>query len=176
MQTEIEKYSPSVVEQYLSVDQAVKHYEEFEALKTKLLKEEDYQKIADKFFIKKSGWRKLALVFNVTDAIVYAKRIDREDSTFLWEFTVKATAPNGRTTEAIGSCDSRERKFAHLEHDVKATAHTRAKSRAISDLIGAGEVSAEEMDPPNEVKNVTPKEKAPSGTVIKSGLEGNGKL
>jgi hypothetical protein len=41
-------------------------------------------------------------------------------------------------------CDGRE----HWSHpgDLPATAHTRAKNRAISDLIGAGEVSAEEMD------------------------------
>ena len=32
-----------------------------------------------------------------------------------------------------------------MEHDVYATAHTRAKNRAISDLVGGGEVSAEEM-------------------------------
>ena len=38
------------------------------------------------------------------------------------------------------------------EHDVISTAHTRAKSRAIADLIGAGEVSAEEMETPKKVQ------------------------
>lgn len=32
-------------------------------------------------------------------------------------------------------------------HDILATASTRAKNRAISDLVGGGEVSAEEIDP-----------------------------
>lgn len=41
-------------------------------------------------------------------------------------------------------CDGR----VHWSHpgDLPATAHTRAKNRAIADLIGAGEVSAEEMN------------------------------
>jgi len=44
-------------------------------------------------------------------------------------------------------CDGRE----HWAHpgDIPATAHTRAKNRAISDAIGAGEVSAEEMGAPS---------------------------
>ena len=37
-------------------------------------------------------------------------------------------------------------RFSNPENDVRGTAHTRAKNRAISDLIGAGEVSAEEID------------------------------
>jgi hypothetical protein len=47
-------------------------------------------------------------------------------------------------TCCAADCDGR----VHWSHpgDGPATAHTRAKNRAISDLIGAGEVSAEEMD------------------------------
>ena len=55
-------------------------------------------------------------------------------------------APNGRINTGVGICDSKERNFAHLEHDVYATAHTRAKSRAISDMVAGGVVSAEEME------------------------------
>jgi hypothetical protein len=153
-----------VVQQAISTVDAVKQFEAFQELKTKLLKDDDYQTINNKPFVKKSGWRKLATVFNVSDEIVECERKDRADNSFVWTFRVRAIAPNGRFSEAIGSCDSNERKFSKLEHDVKATAHTRAKSRAISDLIGAGEVSAEEMEqedqqqqPPKDAKNVTPK-------------------
>ena len=47
----------------------------------------------------------------------------------------------------VASCDSREKPDSknRLEHDVATMAHTRAKNRAISDCIGTGEVSAEEM-------------------------------
>jgi hypothetical protein len=46
----------------------------------------------------------------------------------------------------IGTCSTTERKFSKPEHDILAIAHTRAKNRAISDLIGLGEVSAEELE------------------------------
>lgn len=120
----------------------------FEEMKSKLLAKTDFQSISGKNFIKKSGWRKLALVFNISDQVVESSKKERSDGSFVWFFRVRATAPNGRFTEAVGSCDSKERRFAHAEHDVYATGHTRAKSRAISDLIGAGEISAEEMQAP----------------------------
>lgn len=41
-------------------------------------------------------------------------------------------------------CDGR-RHWSHPDHDVIATAQTRATNRAIADLIGCGEVSAEEL-------------------------------
>jgi hypothetical protein len=150
-----------VVRPLVDPDKAVRDFEEFQQLKSKLLSKDDYQSIQGKNFIKKSGWRKLALVFNVSDSIVEEKKDARDDKSFVWTFKVRATAPNGRYSEAVGSCDSSERKFSKLEHDVRATAHTRAKSRAISDLIGAGEVSAEELEdedpsPKSEPRNITP--------------------
>ncbi len=36
--------------------------------------------------------------------------------------------------------------MAKLEHDIRVTAETRAKNRAISDLVGGGEISAEEIE------------------------------
>lgn len=135
-----------IVKPIMKAKDALAEIKAFEELKSKLLAESDYQRISEKNFIKKSGWRKLALVFNISDQIIENSRKDRPDGSFVWFFRVKATAPNGRYTEAVGSCDSRERRFAHTEHDVYATAHTRTKSRAISDLIGAGEISAEEME------------------------------
>ena len=134
-----------IVKPIVKTNDAIKDLKSFEELKANLLSESDYQAISGKNFIKKSGWRKLALVFNISDQIVESSKNVREDGSFTWTFRVRASAPNGRFTEAVASCDSRERKFAHVEHDVFATAHTRCKSRAISDLIGAGEISAEEM-------------------------------
>lgn len=134
-----------VVRPLIDAERALRDFEEFQKLKAKLLSQQDYQSIQGKNFIKKSGWRKLALVFNISDLIVDEKKDTREDGSFIWSFKVRASAPNGRYTESVASCDSKERRFSHVEHDVRSTAHTRAKSRAISDLIGAGEVSAEEL-------------------------------
>jgi len=135
----------AIVKPILKTQDAISELESFESMKSRLLVTSDYQTISGKNFIKKSGWRKLALVFNISDQIMESSKSVREDGSFVWSFRVRAQAPNGRFTEAVASCDSRERKFSHVEHDVQATAQTRAKSRAISDLIGAGEVSAEEM-------------------------------
>jgi hypothetical protein len=135
----------AIVKPILKTQDAISELESFESMKSRLLVTSDYQSISGKNFIKKSGWRKLALVFNISDQIMESSKSVREDGSFVWSFRVRAQAPNSRFTEAVASCDSRERKFSHIEHDVQATAQTRAKSRAISDLIGAGEVSAEEM-------------------------------
>lgn len=137
---------PEPVKPVVSAEQAKKGWEEFERLKDALLTSDDYQPIGDKKFIKRSGFRKIGVCFNLSDRIVEQVRTDREDGTFFWRIGVEVAAPNGRVVAGVGICDSAERKFAHLEHDVYATAHTRAKNRAISDMVAGGAVSAEEME------------------------------
>ena len=117
----------------------------FQSLKASLLDQgKDIASIQNKPFIKRSGWRKFALAFNISDEIVREQKEQQGDE-FEWRMWVKVWAPNGRSVVGIGACSSKERDFAHLEHDVYATAHTRAKNRALSDLIGSGEVSWEEL-------------------------------
>lgn len=127
-------------------EEARKGWAAYEALKGALLTSDDYQVIAVKQYIKRSGFRKIAVFFGLSDRILEQERVDREDKSFTWRFVVEARAPNGRTSVGVGICNSAERKFAHLDHDVYATAHTRAKSRAISDMVAGGAVSAEEME------------------------------
>ena len=116
-------------------------------------------------FPKKSAWRKLARFYNVSSEIVEKERVDREEGSWVWHYTVKAVAPNGQSQMGIGNCDSKEvNNDRRREHDTESTAHTRAKNRAISDLIGFGQVSAEEVIPPPkhvdaEVKVVEPEKK-----------------
>jgi hypothetical protein len=145
----------AIVKPIVKIQDALNDLKSFEQMKSRLLSNADYQAIQGKNFIKKSGWRKLALVFNISDEVVDKSRENRPDGSFVWSFRVRATAPNGRYTESVGSCDSRERRFSHVEHDVLATASTRAKSRAISDLIGAGEITAEELDHDRDSLEVT---------------------
>jgi hypothetical protein len=116
-------------------------------LSTALLDESDYQRIGGKRYKTKSAWRKLAAAFNVSDEIV-DKVYDRDLETgriIRAEFVVRALAPNGRSAVGVGLASIFERHFNNPEHDLPATAHTRAKNRAFSDLFGLGEVSAEEM-------------------------------
>jgi len=155
-------------------------------LQNKLLTPDDFQKFklkdgTEKVFKKRTAWRKLALAFNISDEIVKEekevipssspdKRV--EDET-IWRIYVKATAPNGRFVYGVGACSSREKKFLtpsgseRVVHDVFATAHTRAKNRAISDLLGSGEVSAEEITKDEEEK--APEKAAAAGASVVAG-------
>ncbi len=134
-----------------------------------LLTTDDYQVIQGEARKRKSGWRKLAHAFGISLEIVSVTH-DRDDSGHIvrTEVVALATHPNGRSSDGLGACDVFEKccrgatlcrknhehcrpecpgsiHFAHAQHDIPATAETRAKNRAISDLIGAGEVSAEEL-------------------------------
>lgn len=134
-------------------DEAVQAFKLFQDIKKKLIDKDDIQTITDKRgnksgFIKKSGWRKIATAFNLTDEIIRHWKEEDGDG-YTWRVEVRVTAPNGRSTIAIGSCSTKERNFAHEEHDVFATAHTRAKNRGISDLVGGGQASAEEYERSN---------------------------
>lgn len=144
------------VKPLVSPERAAEDWELFLALKAKLLTDEDYQDIAGKRYIKRSGFRKIAVYFGLSDRILEQERVDRDDGSFFWRIVVEVEAPNGRVSTGVGACDSRERNFAHVEHDVYAIAHTRAKSRAISDMVAGGAVSAEEMEA--EISSTEPEE------------------
>lgn len=154
--------------------QIVEAFNRYVALTHTLLTDGDRQKIADKWFTKRSGWRKLMTAMSVSVTIDrYQHERDVNGSIVRSEFTVTATAPNGRSMDGYGACSIWDRcvkhypnckpgctkhcggreggcdGFSHFskpEHDVPATAETRAKNRAAADLFGMGEVSAEEVD------------------------------
>lgn len=134
-----------IVRPAVSAAEALAAWREFQELKRYILEPSDVMKIQGKPFIIKSGWRKFATFYNLTDRIVEENKESLDNGGFLWKIKVVCTAPNGRETEGVGICSSTEKRFAHLEHDVYATAHTRSKNRAISDMIAAGEVSYEEV-------------------------------
>lgn len=135
-----------------------------------LLAPADHQQIGNKSFRKKSAWRKLAVAMGVSCEIV-DRQYERVGGRIVRaEIVVRATAPNGRSWEGLGACDLYEkcciqpcskrswnnhtcctadctgaRHFSNPQHDLPATAATRATNRACADLFGFGEVSAEEI-------------------------------
>lgn len=146
--------SGGLVTPVASIDEIVQNWQAYQQLKTKILDKSDIANIQGNDHIKKSGFRKLATAYCISDEILEKHRVQIDDENFLWEVEVRAVAPNGRQAIGVAICDSREegklydkrgKKLMNAEHVVFSTAHTRAKSRAISDLIGAGEVSAEEL-------------------------------
>ena len=144
-----------IVRPVVTAQQALAAWNEFQALKKAIIEPSDLQEIEvfDKRtgtkkkskFIKKSGWRKLAACFNLTIRTESEIKEPTKNGGFLWTMKVVCRAPNGREMEGVAKCSSDEKNGARIEHDVYTTAYTRAVNRAISDLIAAGEASAEEM-------------------------------
>lgn len=117
---------------------------DIEKIKNTLLDSKDIVKIKWKNYINKRWYRKLAIAFNISTKIISENRII-EDDIIIYDFTVRATSQMWRYFESSASCSSNERDFTHLNHDVRATAQTRATNRSISDLIWLWEVSYEEV-------------------------------
>jgi hypothetical protein len=157
------------------VEQALARWDAYQELTRKLLDPTDYQATGQKRFKKKSAWRKYANAFHLSDRVVHEEIVRDDDGWPRYaRVRVAAAYPDGRSAEADHECHITERCCprsrgnpcsksgwdkrhiccqagcdgrTHWSHpgDIPATALTRAKNRAISDLIGAGEVSAEEM-------------------------------
>ena len=142
---EPEIIAPASVEKTLD---ALKRFEDF---KRRVLTEDDYVPIAGKKYIKKSGWLKYALACNISLEKREEREEIRDDGTRVYHYTYRAIAPSGRFADAVGSASSDERDFAHEIHDVRALAQTRAMERAVSNLVGGGELGAEELLPSKKV-------------------------
>lgn len=104
-------------------------------------------------FVKKTGWRKIQTFYRVSTEIRQRDLERDQDGRLLRAYVLaRAVAPDGRYADGDGACSSDEQRFrsvggrAKIEHDLPATAATRATNRAISNLVGFGAVSAEEVE------------------------------
>lgn len=146
-----------------NVGDAIKQWKAYQQLcgKEGILDESDYQKIrvkekdpetgkyvvVEREFKKKSAWQKLARAFNVDTKIV-SRELQRTKTGSISEayYCVCATLPNGRSVESDALCSRKEKgKSKVSDHAIMSTAKTRATNRAIGELIGAGEISSDEM-------------------------------
>jgi len=183
-----------------SLDQIAEAFKEYQRVCEKILNQDDYQTYEGKPRKKKSAWRKLATAFNVSTKKV-AENIIRDSTGHVLsaQFTMQAFTPS-RIWEAVGYCEINEKccasakgqdcrkkawkghfccsngcdgrkHWSHPDHDILSTAQTRSTNRAIADLIGCGEVSAEELsdDVPNSGTQSTTSTKAPSSPLAASG-------
>ena len=137
----------------LDADDVAAAFDEYQALLPRLLDSSDYITEGDRRFVKKSGWRKIARAFNLTVELVRLDVTrDKDGGPERAEAVARAIAPNGVAQDGDGYCSIEEERFRgergrlKAENDLRATATTRAKNRAIADLVGMGEVSAEEVD------------------------------
>jgi hypothetical protein len=147
----------------LDPERVVEGMRQYQRLLRDLLEPSDWQtedkngNQLERPFLKKSGWRKIARAFNLSFERVHS-RIERdEDGTpARAEVWIRAVAPNGQFGDGDGYSSADEGRFRSrrgrqkLENDLRTTATTRAKNRATADLVGMGEVSAEEIEPAGE--------------------------
>lgn len=156
----------AIVRPVASLQITLDAFREYQAMVEKIVLPSDRQSVSGKSFITKSGWRKMATFMGVSSEIV-SREYDRDEQNKITraEVVVRAIAPNGRHMDGLGLCDAYERcvpgcemgprnarvpcdglrHFSKPQHDIPATAYTRALNRACSDLFGFGEVSAEEL-------------------------------
>jgi len=131
-------------------------------------------KIQGRDFRKKGYWRAIRMSFNLQVECISENRVSYGED-WGYEATYRATAPNGATADGDGSCMASEKRVfkSHWSnnkkvferdrdgnlilnkeateqnatvHNVRGHAHTRAFNRAVSNLVGFGEVSADEIN------------------------------
>ena len=155
------------------VEGTVSALKKFLELKEEVLQENDTVMISGKKYIKRSGWRKIALAFNVSTEIISVER-DYGSDLKICHVKARAIAPNGRVSEEIASCDSTEFQgnIKFSVHNLETKAATRAINRAISNLVGGGEVSAEEIEQGENITNNRGNETT-NGSSFKKNHEGN---
>lgn len=131
----------------LQVAQAFGQYREIQAALDEAMPE-TMVKIGQKMHRTKAYWRAIATAFNLSIVCIEEKHIQGSGKSTDWGWltTYRASAPAGRCADGDGSCFVSEKSGrAGTVHNVRATAHTRAFNRAVANLVGFGEVSAEEM-------------------------------
>ncbi|MCS1351182.1 hypothetical protein [Mechercharimyces sp. CAU 1602] len=138
-----------------SVEETVNQFRLYQELKQKIGQDEDFQKIGEKRHPKKSFVRKVQRFFNLSCEIVQDEPLKEDGKIIAWLAKARAVhLGTGAYQEADGACSFDEKvdrqgkpvKKQQTIHNIRAHAITRAKNRAILDLVGFGEVSAEEIN------------------------------
>ena len=129
-------------------------------------------------FRKKGYWRAIAVAFNltvepITDAAAERSVIGVLDSdgseNYVYTVAYRATAPNGRSAVGDGTCAAAEKQKGRMkatEHNCRSHAHTRAFNRSVSNLVGFGEVSAEEVERDEHGSEPAPVAKRADGSAL----------
>jgi hypothetical protein len=146
-----------VIRPLVAADRAVEIFNEYQSLKGKLASEGDFREYTDSGGRKRQmptkQWRtKLTRFFGI-DVRISEERIEQlEDGSFVVYAKARAEHPNGLFMESDGTCWSKTKErykdgkpIGDLYHNTRSHAITRAKNRAVLELVGFGEVSDEEI-------------------------------
>jgi hypothetical protein len=139
-----------------SIEQAIEQFELYQELKLRLGTADDFQQIGNKKHPKKSFVRKVQRFFNVSCEVVeISPFLDETGKVIAWLAKARAVhLGTGAFQEGDGACSYEEKtaedplkeKRLRTIHNIRSHAVTRAKNRAILDLVGFGDVSAEEIN------------------------------
>jgi hypothetical protein len=139
-----------------SIEDAIYQFELYQELRKRIGTAGDFQQIGEKHHPKKSFVRKVQRFFNVSCEIIQDEPLRDADGTIIaWLARARAVhLGTGAYQEGDGACafeektarDPLKEKQLRTIHNIRAHAITRAKNRAILDLVGFGEVSAEEIN------------------------------
>jgi hypothetical protein len=162
----------TIVRPVVSAKEAVQAWNDYIELTKAILTDDDYYRTKNgKMAKKKSAWRKYARFFSLTvlkESVTTNIREDADGRVIKAEVILEIQAPSGQRMPGTGICSLFERghkedklndkgqvsckgpcdgrkHFNNPEHDIPATAYTRAMNRATADIIGSGETSAEEL-------------------------------
>ena len=101
-------------------------------------------------YLLKSAWRRMARFFGLSIDIEGRDKLESGDH-YMWTYRYRITHPCGAYVVSEGVCSSLDQFFTSGgrkkadEADIMLKAQTVAINRGISDLLGSGEVSADEM-------------------------------
>jgi hypothetical protein len=149
----LEVFTPSPVFRGASMVKALADYRELQVALDGAMPDQ-LMAIAGRSFRKKGYWRAVSVAFNLSvdpvneERAVLGQLSDGSDN-YVYSVTYRATAPNGRSAVGDGTCAASEKQKGRMEateHNVRSHAHTRAYNRSVSNLVGFGEVSAEEVE------------------------------
>ncbi len=168
MSTEIERVKADnfgIIKPLVTPDEAVAAFNQYQQLKQRLRGPGDFIAFKDREGNPKEAptkqWRsKLTRFFGISCEIIQEQIDYLPDGTFVVKAKARAVAPNGLFQEGDGSCwsktkeryDSYGNPIGDLYHNTRSHAITRAKNRAVLELVGFGEVSAEEIEVDEEGK------------------------
>jgi len=147
------KATPLPIFTGLEMSKAVTAYKDLQQTLDRAMPDSIMQ-LDGKPFRKKAYWKAIAVAFGLSVEVTEERRevcgelADGGDN-YSYFVTYKASTPSGRAATGDGACSASEKQRGRMkasEHNVRSHAHTRACNRAISNLVGFGEVSAEEID------------------------------
>jgi len=124
-------------------------FSQFLSIKNKLGKD-DVVIFDGKRVLTYSGWMKIGIFFGVSYEIKSSERVEFEsggNKNFLWRYLVRVKLPSGIYADAEGIASSDEPYLKNKSSDfVSSLAQKRAFCKALSMLVGGGEIFAEDSE------------------------------